>query len=76
MAMPHDDCFVMMSDRGEFWDGSRWVVDYRAARQFTAPPLVDPWLACERACRELQTAIGRYCVPAFFPASEVTIAQG
>jgi hypothetical protein len=65
------DCFVVLSSEG-YWDGQSWVARWRAARQFTAPPLADPWLDCERLCREL----GPECVPAFFAAPEVGAAKG
>ena len=64
------DCFVALGPEG-FWDGEKWVSDWRAARQFTAPPLLDPWLDCDRLCREL----GPGCVPAFFASPEVSVPQ-
>ncbi len=70
MSSTNDDCFVVLS-AGRFWDGEKWVSDWRAARQFAAPPLFDPWLECDLLCREL----GPECVPAFFPRSEVGKAQ-
>ena len=72
---PHDDCFVVISDRGGFWDGSRWVKDYRAAWHFTATLFTDPWLACDLVCRDLRTVMGWYGAPAFFPRSKNWRAQ-
>ena len=65
------DCFVVLSTDGLFWDGQSWVTDWRAARHFTAPPLADPWLDCYRLCLDLSAG----CVPAFFAAPEVRVAQ-
>jgi hypothetical protein len=64
------DCFVVLCE-GRFWNGQGWVDDWRAAKQFTSPPLADPWLDCDRLCRTL----GPECVPAFFAAPEVRLAE-
>ena len=69
------DCFVVLSGQGLFWDGQAWVRDWRAARQFTAPPLDDPWLACKRLCIQLRASLGCYCVPAFIASPEVHIIE-
>ena len=68
------DCFVVLS-QGLFWDGECWVSDWQEALQFAAPPLADPWLACERLCEELRLSLGRYCVPAYIASSEVRATQ-
>ena len=66
------DCFVAMSPEG-FWDGEKWVEDWREARQFAAPP--DPYGECRALADELRARLGIPCNAAYVPRSEIRVAK-
>jgi hypothetical protein len=57
-------CFVVCSEEGRYWDGARWVDDWRNALQFRGAG--DPYSDCALVAESLRRE-GARCGVSFVP---------
>lgn len=61
------DCFVVLSEKGCYWDGNGWVADEERAQRFICSERADAWKDCEDLRQRLMRETGLVCFPLYLP---------